>query len=68
MGVTGACGYLNHCKLSYLASYTLVNGNKFLVIPPIPANNQLVTNFKEKANNFNDFFNVNLFQTIAPFH
>ena len=35
---------------------TLFNGKKVPVIPPILVNNKLVTNFKDKANIFNDFF------------
>ena len=35
---------------------TLFNGKKVPVIPPILVNNKLVTNFKDKANVFNDFF------------
>ena len=35
---------------------TLFNGKKVPVIPPILVNNKLVTNFKAKANIFNDFF------------
>ena len=32
-------------------------GKKVPVIPPIQVNNKLVTNFKDKANIFNGFFN-----------
>ena len=35
---------------------TLFNGKKVPVIPPLLVNNKLVTNFKDKANIFNDFF------------
>ena len=35
---------------------TLFNGKKVPVISPILVNNKLVTNFKDKANVFNDFF------------
>ena len=34
----------------------LVNGLQFPVIPPIVVNNKPVTNFKDKANIFNDLF------------
>ena len=35
---------------------TLYNGKKIPLIPPILISNKLVSNFKEKANLFNDFF------------
>ena len=35
---------------------TLYNGKKILLIPPILVNKKLISNFKEKANHFNDFF------------
>ena len=35
---------------------TLYNGNKIPLIPPILVNNKLISNFREKANYFNDFF------------
>ena len=35
---------------------TLVNGKKVPLIPPILVNNKRVTNFKDKANIFNNFF------------
>ena len=35
---------------------TLYNGKKIPLIPPILISNKLVSNFKEKANNFNAFF------------
>ena len=35
---------------------TLVSGKKVAVIPPILVNKKLVTNLKDKANIFNDFF------------
>ena len=35
---------------------SFVNGKKIPLIPPILVNDQLVTNFLEKANLFNDFF------------
>ena len=35
---------------------TLYNGKKIPLIPPILVNNKLISNFKEKANYFNDFF------------
>ena len=40
----------------YWSIITLFNGKKVPVIPPILVNNKLVTNFKDKANIFNDFF------------
>ena len=46
---TSAKGYWSIIK-------TLFNGKKIPVIPPILVNNKLVTNFKDKANIFNDFF------------
>ena len=36
---------------------TFVNGTKISVIPPLLANNNLITDFKLKANLLNDFFN-----------
>ena len=35
---------------------TLYNGKKIPLILPIIVNNKLISNFKEKANHFNDFF------------
>ena len=35
---------------------TLYNEKKIPLIPPIVVNNKLISNFKEKANYFNDFF------------
>ena len=35
---------------------SFVNGKKISLIPPILVNDQLVTNFLEKANLFNEFF------------
>ena len=35
---------------------TFVNGKKTPSIPPLSVNNKLISNFKEKANIFNDFF------------
>ena len=35
---------------------TLYNGKKIPLIPPILVNNKLISNFKEKANYFSDFF------------
>ena len=35
---------------------TFYNGKKIPVIPPILINNQLITNFKDKARYFNEFF------------
>ena len=35
---------------------TFVNGKKTLIIPPLLVNNNLFSNFREKANIFNDFF------------
>ena len=35
---------------------SFVNGKKIPLIPPILVNDQLVTNFLEKANLFNEFF------------
>ena len=37
-----------------LKSFT--NGEKIPIIPPLLINDQLVTNFNEKANNFNEYF------------
>ena len=37
---------------------TLVYGEKVPVISPIIVNNKLATNFKDKANIFNDFFSI----------
>ena len=37
---------------------TLYNGKKIPVIPPVLVNNKLISNFKEKANYFNDFFSM----------
>ena len=35
---------------------TLYNGKKIPLIPPILVNNKFISNLKEKANEFNDFF------------
>ena len=35
---------------------TLFDGKKIPLIPPILTNNKLISNFKEKANDFNAFF------------
>ena len=35
---------------------TLYHGKKIPVIPPILVSNKLISNFKEKADHFNDFF------------
>ena len=43
---------------------TFVNGKKTLIIPPLLFNNNLIPNFSEKANIFNDFF-VQQCQPIA---
>ena len=45
---TSAKAYLSILK-------TLYNGKKIPLIPPILVNNKLISNFKEKANYFNDF-------------
>ena len=37
---------------------TLYNGKKIPLIPPVLVNNKLISNFKEKANYFNDFFSM----------
>ena len=43
---------------------TFVNGKKTLIIPPLLVSNNLIYNFGEKANIFNDFF-VQQCQLIA---
>ena len=43
---------------------TFVNGKKSPIIPPLLVNNNLISNFREKDNIFNDFF-VQQCQPIA---
>ena len=43
---------------------TFVNGKNLLIIPPLLVNNNLISNFREKANIFKDFF-VQQCQRIA---
>ena len=43
-------------KAYWSISKTLFNGKKIPLISPILVNNKLISNFKEKANYFNDFF------------
>ena len=43
-------------KLYWSILKTLYNGKKIPLIPPILISNKLVSNFKEKAKHFNDFF------------
>ena len=43
-------------KAYWSISKTLCNGKKIPLIPLILVNNKLISNFKEKANYFNDFF------------
>ena len=43
---------------------TFVNGKKTPIIPPLLVNNNLISDFREKANIFNDFF-VQQCQAIA---
>ena len=47
---------ITNTKLAYYRRMAFVNGKKIPLIPPILVNDQLVTNFLEKANLFNDFF------------
>ena len=51
---------------------TLYNGNKIPLIPPILVNNKLISNFREKANYFNDFLHLNVLQflivALYPIH
>ena len=35
---------------------TFVNGRKIPIIPPLLINNNVISNFREKANIFNNFF------------
>ena len=46
----------NSAKSYWSILKTLYNGKKIPLIPPILISNKLVSNFKEKANHFNDFF------------
>ena len=39
---------------------TLINGKKIHIIPPLSVNNNLISNCREKANVFNDFFWFNM--------
>jgi len=39
---------------------TLFNGKKIPVIPPIVSNNQIITDFKAKANIFNKIFQISV--------
>ena len=43
---------------------TFINGKKNIIIPLLLVNSKLISNFREKANNFNDFY-VQQCQTIA---
>ena len=43
---------------------TFIDGRKTPIIPPLLVNNNLISNFREKANTFNDFF-VQQCQPIA---
>ena len=43
---------------------TFINGKKTPIIPPLLVNNNLISNFRGKANIFNDFF-VQQYQPIA---
>ena len=43
---------------------TFINGKKTPIIPPVLVNNNLISNFREKFNAFNNFF-VQKYQPIA---
>ena len=43
---------------------TFINGKKTPIIPPVLVNNNLISNFREKVNVFNNFF-LQKYQPIA---
>ena len=43
----------SHCKTYWSLLKTLINGKR---VPPIQIGDKIITNFKEKAKAFNDYF------------